>query len=246
MNARQGNHSPGHVDTWEDKIRQENGCGPRKRKKRWSSPEDLQERFWKKVNRLSPDECWPWATKTTSRGYGAFNVGGKLIKSHRIAYRMCRGEIPAGMLVCHRCDNPLCCNPSHLFLGSGKDNIQDMIAKGRQVCLSGEDHGSSILSEEQVVKIRNDYASGSTQTEIAERHGVSRGAIGDVVARRRWRGVSGGAPYVNRSRKLTPRDVMEIRGLRKIGWSGKEIGPFYGITDGMVYHISSGRAWRTT
>jgi hypothetical protein len=92
------------------------------------------ERFWAKVRKSSG--CWEWVGARFDSGYGAFKrrVDGewKQQRAHRVAYELAVRPIPNGMLVCHRCDNPPCCNPLHLFLGSGTDNQQDMIQKGRK------------------------------------------------------------------------------------------------------------------
>lgn len=87
-------------------------------------------RFWSKVNIGAADACWPWLA-STKNGYGQINVGGEISYAHRLSYEFANGEIPSGLFVCHRCDNKSCVNPVHLFLGTQQDNMDDMIAKGR-------------------------------------------------------------------------------------------------------------------
>jgi uncharacterized protein YjiS (DUF1127 family) len=91
------------------------------------------ELFWSKVKRGGPDECWPWLAATNEKGYGV--VGGKdgTTKANRVAWKLTNGPIPDGKCVLHRCDNPPCCNPGHLFTGTRGDNNRDMHAKGRGV-----------------------------------------------------------------------------------------------------------------
>jgi hypothetical protein len=90
------------------------------------------ERFWDRCDLSGgPDACWPWTGARTSWGYGNTRVDGKTVGTHRVAWQLTHGPIPAGMSVLHRCDNPPCCNPRHLFLGSPLDNKADSIAKGR-------------------------------------------------------------------------------------------------------------------
>lgn len=96
-----------------------------------SSP-SAAERFWEKVQRRSSDECWPWRGHLESRGYGRFFLNGRMTGAHRVAYQFVRGPIPPRLMVCHRCDNPACCNPDHLWLGTARENTRDMIAKGRR------------------------------------------------------------------------------------------------------------------
>lgn len=145
--------------------------------------------FWSRV--AKGDECWSWLGPQTSNGYGRVYFKGSIALAHRVAWMHAFGPIPDGLLVCHTCDNRICCNPTHLFLGTPKDNTQDMVAKGRHR------NGSQRLTPTQVRKIRAQfipkYATGkrggtrSNATELAVGYGVSRQTIQDIVSRRRWR-----------------------------------------------------------
>jgi hypothetical protein len=92
----------------------------------------VEVRFWEKVDRSGgPDVCWPWLGTRDAKGYGHFSLELRMEKAHRVALRLSGVEVPATLLVCHHCDNPPCCNPAHLFVGTVRDNALDMIAKGR-------------------------------------------------------------------------------------------------------------------
>jgi hypothetical protein len=154
------------------------------------SPEDAA-RFWEKVNKGQPDQCWEWAACTNPKGYGQFRWDGMMRQAHRMAWQIVHGPIPEGMCVCHTCDNPACVNPEHLFIGTVADNNNDRDAKGRTVFMSGEDNGMTKLNREQVAEIkRMGEAMHHGQAEIASRYGVTRYAICDIARGRTWRHVA--------------------------------------------------------
>jgi hypothetical protein len=148
------------------------------------------ERFWAKVNKT--DGCWIWTAAKTRGGYGNFGLGSKrYVRAHRLAWELTYGSIPAGMFVCHRCDNPPCVNPSHLFLGTSSDNLRDCVAKGRHVpyrttAHKGEGNPNAKLTVESVREIRAAAKRGERLDSIAARYGVSVGGIRHVVAGERW------------------------------------------------------------
>lgn len=154
----------------------------------------LAERFWEKVDRRGPDECWPWTAGTNnSRGYGKIASGPGIIPrallSHRAAYELQVGPVPEGQCVLHECDNPPCCNPRHLFLGTRQDNVEDMVNKGRQRGASGESNARSKLTPYKVEEIRRTYIKGSPvfgAAAQARKHGVTPTAIRHIIRGVNW------------------------------------------------------------
>ena len=141
------------------------------------------ERFWSKVDTSSKDGCWLW-TATLTHGYGSFWLAGTNARAHRVAYTLAHGTIPDDLCVCHRCDNPRCVNPEHLFLGTNAENQADKVAKQRHS--RGESHGAARMTFEDAVEIRRLAARGVKRTAIATRFKVSRAVVHAVLANRIW------------------------------------------------------------
>jgi hypothetical protein len=147
-------------------------------------------RFQSKCTVDDATGCWLW-TGHRVFGYGHFSMGGKDVRAHRAAWAFYRGAIPNGMFVCHRCDVPACCNPDHLFLGTPKDNCQDMIAKGRRAPLNnagraGAANHAAKLTEENVVYARRQARAGRSAPDIADELGVTRHAAHSAITGRTW------------------------------------------------------------
>lgn len=140
-----------------------------------------------------PDSCWEWTGARMPRGYGAIRMPGRIHGyAHRAAWIAEYGPIPIGMCVCHRCDNPPCCNPSHLFLGTRADNAADREAKGRGIpgMSPGSLNPAAKLNDDMVRQIRDLRSQGMEVTQIAERYGITKAAISKVVLRRTWKHVA--------------------------------------------------------
>jgi hypothetical protein len=154
---------------------------------------DWNDRFWSKIVRKSPDECWLWTAGVDGGGYGVFTVGSRTdgtarnIKAHRHAWSTVNGPIPTGMLVRHKCDNPPCCNPAHLETGTKADNARDMVERGRSPCNIGERNPSVKLTAAQALEIRAKYAAGGrSQKSIGADYGVSNQLVSLIVNRKAW------------------------------------------------------------
>jgi hypothetical protein len=170
------------------------------------------ERFWSNVKIGRDDECWPWQSHLDGHGYGIFFIGQKRFAAHRIALTLSIGGLNAALNSCHSCDTPICCNPRHLFAGTQADNIQDMIRKGRDGCLTknklsgdrhwmrkkpeliarGERANKSALTEADIRAIRGEYqpqAKGANLYDLSRKYGISATTICNIVNRKTWKHV---------------------------------------------------------
>lgn len=160
--------------------------------KRRSSFRSFAEYFWAKVDKSA--DCWRWTGAIGGTGYGSVNLGGgKWKKSHRLAWELTYGEIPAGnghhgTVVAHRCDNRWCVNPDHLFLCSQVENVRDMHAKHRES--RGEKHGNN-LTEQDVLRIRESVLWRAKHADVAASFGVAASLIGLIARGERWNHIGG-------------------------------------------------------
>lgn len=149
----------------------------------------LEERFWEKVKVGTEDECWEWQISTRN-GYGQLRDGNRERYAHRLSWEFCIGPIPTGICVLHHCDNRLCVNPAHLFLGTKADNTHDMMAKGRQILpppRHGEANNKAKLTTAQVIAIREQYASGTASSrELGRKYSVNKATILSIIHRKTW------------------------------------------------------------
>ena len=161
-----------------------------------------EKRFWSKVNKNGPvirpelGPCWVWTANRLPSGYGRFwpNASEGKIGAHRFSFLLAFGVDPGDLDVCHRCDNPPCVRPDHLFLGTATDNGADMVAKGRHAAAThpesmvrGERQGHAKLTTTQVLEIKERLAMGETCDEIAADYSVSRSAISLIKIGRNWK-----------------------------------------------------------
>lgn len=150
--------------------------------------------FWGRIDKKSSHKsylgtrCWEWSGYRMPKGYGQVGINGKVYLTHRVAYEIELGEIPEDLQVLHKCDNPPCCNPAHLFLGTNGDNRADMVQKGRQS--SGEKHWNHKLTNAQVDEIRQRYSKwgigGEHSTALSKEFGVTARTIRHIVNHELW------------------------------------------------------------
>lgn len=210
-----------------------------------------ERRFWKSVDTSGGyDACWPWLGSLLPGGYGSVSFLGRRTTAQRIAYELDTGDpIPDELSALHSCDNPPCCNPRHVFPGTQKQNINDMLAKGRGGdCRNfGENHGRAKLTDEQVSEIRQLYESrGHTQAELALLFKIGGSQISRIIQgqSRTGPGPLGSVIYGEHAphAKLTDADVAEIRRLANTTdttgyWSERRLSARFKIGSSQVHRI---------
>jgi hypothetical protein len=152
------------------------------------------EKFWEKVDIQGIDDCWEWLASRNNKGYGNFYISlghseDKHILATRMSWTLTYGDIPEGLCVLHKCDNPPCVNPHHLFLGTKKDNADDMTKKGRNKVIfrKGEAHYGSKLTNSDVIMIRHLRKKGLTLFVIADMYNIHYSTVGYIVKGKLWK-----------------------------------------------------------
>jgi hypothetical protein len=147
------------------------------------TPKDV-ERFWSKVDRSTPTDCWLWTGGTCGNGYGNILWRKRKEIATRVSWEIAHGQPPGELFVLHTCDTPRCVNPAHLFLGTNRENALDAVAKGRMN--TGERNGSAKLTEDDVRSIRRSLAAGERQCDLMRRYGVARSTMCNIATGKRW------------------------------------------------------------
>lgn len=213
----------------------------------------VQERFWAKVDKSAgPDGCWVWRGAAKPNGYGKFSIGkaktSRWYYPHRISYAIHFRTDPGEMFCCHKCDNPICCNPMHIFLGTDRENKNDMIGKRRQGAARGENSPKARFTAAEVASIRSRYADGSaTCLGIAVEYGVDETTIRSMVRGETYRTAGGpicpNLRLMGRGSLITPDDVRRIRHLKFMGVAHRLIAEDIGCPKHVVDDVSSGKSW---
>lgn len=221
----------------------------------------LREAFDARYRINSETGCWEWSGATSKGGYGQYQVAKfrpsgaetytrKRIYAHRLAWTLHYGDIPSGYEVCHRCDNPPCVNPAHLFLGTHADNQNDMHQKGRSA--RGSRQGGSKLTEDAVREI---MASTLPSEVLARRFVVSFQTVNSIRCGHGWKHLGltrSDDPKANQSHVgsahpsavLKESDIPHIRARLMRGERCASIGLSYGVTGALIRHIRNGKIWR--
>jgi hypothetical protein len=166
---------------------------------KYYTPEERVAAFWRRVNKNGPAQphmesnCWEWTGSTNKKsGYGDLQTTESGVKrpeyAHRYSWKMANGEIPAGMLICHRCDHRSCVRPDHLFVGTSRDNVMDAVGKGRMsVYGPGMTHHNAKLTDEQVLEIRRLYKAGVQIKVLSLQYGIRPSNGHSIVHGKTWR-----------------------------------------------------------
>lgn len=161
------------------------------------------DRFWRKVRKGRG--CWEWISCKGEKGYGSFGVGHKTKRAHRFSWEMSKGKIPDGMCVLHRCDNPRCVRPDHLFLGTPKDNTMDMIRKGRE---------RRKFTDRQIERMCRLLSSGRTSREVALAFGASKSWVATLRSGKNKKSTAKINEWQRKNRRSVSRDqVVRIKDL---------------------------------
>lgn len=197
--------------------------------------------FWKRVKIGNPIDCWEWQAGRTPYGYGLLTCNKQRWGTHRFAYSVTNGPIPIGMIVLHTCDNPPCCNPAHLRLGTHRDNTRDAFVKGRLK------PGVRLLTPEIAARIRQARVEGFTYAKIADRFGVSPSNAQSICRLRSWN-PDGPKPSTrfgefNGMSKLTADKVRQIRHMASDGTPIGVIAIQFGVKHCTISRIARRATW---
>jgi hypothetical protein len=194
--------------------------------------------------------CWVWQGRTDRDGYGLFWRDAKRYRVHRLVYELHNGSSPGTLSVCHECDNPSCCNPEHLWLGTNRENTHDAMMKGR--LSSGVRHPKARLNEGLAAEILHRLSCGESMTDVARVLMVSTGAIQAITRGQTWKnvprpkihypgkGVKGAKHYLA---KLDEDAVREIRARRQAGEGPTAIARQFGVCPACIVNICNRKTW---
>ena len=205
---------------------------------------EMWRRFISKVKVDVPDVCWLWQGSCQAKGYGRFRLRGKIYGTHRLMYAAASGTNPGQLVVMHTCDVPQCVSPFHLKLATQRENVLDMVLKGRKskIVPQGEEHGGAVLTSSVVQAIRDEYAAGAAlQRELASKYGVCAHGVTDIVRGKTWKSAAG--PITKKGPKISDDAVLQIRRQHATGrYLLKDLAALHHASIAQVNKIVTGRA----
>lgn len=207
-------------------------------------PKYLVERFNSKWKVDSVSGCWVWTASIAGKGYGQIKLPKqrKQIYAHRLSYLIHKGELQDGQFVCHTCDNPRCVNPEHLFVGTAKDNQQDMKAKGRH--LYGSKNVRAVLNDEIVKEILIDLSGDASQSAIAKHYGVSQITISRIKRGERWAHLNPSPSKAIPTKKpLNEFQIKQVKAMLSSGVQASKIAKVFNVSRVTIGRIKSGERW---
>jgi len=208
------------------------------------------ERFWAKVHQpQEADACWEWQGGRHDDGYGRAGYANVLMLTHRLAWIFTHGTIPDGAYVLHQCDNPPCVRPSHLYLGTQRENMRDRKERERFL---GADMPNARWTPEQVLAMRRAYGAGEAISSLAQRYGVGDARMSEIVHGKAYTHVPGATGNVgyrhgedSPSHKLTEQAVREIRAIWETRTSSvKGLAQRYGVSYQTMRALLTGKTWK--
>lgn len=215
----------------------------------------LKQRIKRNIEK-DDNGCWIWQKGLNSDGYGQISINAEKHRVHRMAYQEWVGEIPSGKEVCHKCDVRACCNPKHLFIATHKENVHDMIKKGRRASSSGERNGKSTLLEKEVFEVFDRVLWGETDEFISDVFGVEAHVIQKIRSGVTWSKTRENLPEYKKKalekfRKIgnssvkvfSAKDVLRVRRLIKKGYSVAYIARMFGVGETTVRNVRDGKTY---
>lgn len=214
--------------------------------------QDEINKFWSKVNYPGNDqECWEWTAYRDKDNYGKIEGYG----AHRRAWEFYNGIIPNNLCVCHTCDNPPCCNPEHLFLGTSQENTQDKINKGRQI--KGSEIGTAKMDETDVKQMLTNILESkyTSVQDILRDYIIAKSTFENIIYKNGWSLITQEFDMLkissiistfarNNRQKLVAKDIKEIKQRLKENFSPQELADTYNVDPHTIYDIKSGRSWK--
>lgn len=211
------------------------------------------DKFWLRVTKT--DHCWAWSGAHSKQGYGQawMGIGAGVELVHRVSWKLAHAiDIPQKRSICHHCDNPGCLRPDHLFCGTQRDNALDMVAKGRgsNGGMHGAAHPLTSLTDQLVIDMRAQYASGVSIDTIASEIGVQRDTIYPAISGRTWKHLPGACKRRmpsgrdNHNARLTDAKVLAAHAAVSAGASVRTIARQLGVSDTALHRAFQGKSWK--